>query len=100
MTTENATREQYYRAAMDWLEVAERKRNWKLFGDIAWEKNRPSKNSAAKATCVVSRHFDLRRGSFSLIQKLRSRHLDLNASLCVGSGAHGVPSTPTWGVPR
>jgi acyl-[acyl-carrier-protein] desaturase len=52
MTTENSTRAQYYRAAMDYLELAERKRNWKLFGDIPWEKIDPSKNSAAKATCI------------------------------------------------
>jgi len=52
MTTENATRAEYYRAEMDYLEVAERKRNWKLFGDIPWEKIDPAKTSAARATCI------------------------------------------------
>ena len=37
---------------MDYLEVAERKRNWKVFGDIPWENIDPSKNSPAKTTCI------------------------------------------------
>jgi acyl-[acyl-carrier-protein] desaturase len=52
MTTDSITRAQYYRAAMDYLQIAERKRDWKLFDDIPWEKIDPAKNSEQKAICI------------------------------------------------
>ena len=52
MITDSIKRAQYYRAAMDFLEIAERKRDWKLFDDIPWEKIDPSKNSDQKTTCI------------------------------------------------
>ena len=52
MTADSTKRAQYYRAAMDYLEVAERKRDWKLFDDLPWEKIDPSKNSDQKATRI------------------------------------------------
>ena len=52
MTADSIKRAQYYRAAMDYLEIAERKRDWKLFDDIPWEKIDRSKNSEQKATCI------------------------------------------------
>jgi acyl-[acyl-carrier-protein] desaturase len=52
MTAESIKRAQYYRATMDYLEVAERKRDWKLFDDIPWEKIDASKNSDQLATCI------------------------------------------------
>ncbi len=52
MTTDSIKRAQYYRAAMDYLEIAERKRDWKLFDDIPWEKIDASKNSDQLATCI------------------------------------------------
>jgi acyl-[acyl-carrier protein] desaturase len=52
MTAEGIKRAQFYRATMDYLETADRKRDWKLFGDIPWEKIDPSKNSDQKATCI------------------------------------------------
>ena len=52
MTTDSTKRAQYYHAAMDYLEIAERKRDWKLFDDIPWEKIDSSKNSDQKTTCI------------------------------------------------
>ncbi len=49
MTPDSTKRAQYYRAAMDFLETAERKRDWKIFDDIPWDKVDPSKNSDQKA---------------------------------------------------
>jgi acyl-[acyl-carrier protein] desaturase len=37
---------------MDFLETAERKRDWKLFDDIPWDEVDPQKNSARKRTCL------------------------------------------------
>jgi acyl-[acyl-carrier-protein] desaturase len=45
-------RGRYYRAAMDYFEIAERKRNWGLFDDIPWDEIDPSKNSNQKAVCI------------------------------------------------
>ena len=52
MTADSTKRAQYYRAAMDYLEIAERKRAWNLFNDIPWEKIDPSRNSDQKTTCI------------------------------------------------
>jgi acyl-[acyl-carrier-protein] desaturase len=52
MTTDTIKRVQYYRAAMDFLETAESKRDWKIFDDIPWEKIDPSKNSEQKSTRI------------------------------------------------
>jgi acyl-[acyl-carrier-protein] desaturase len=52
MTADSIKRGQYYRAAMDYLEIAERKRDWKLFDDIPWEKIDRSKNSEQKMTRI------------------------------------------------
>jgi acyl-[acyl-carrier-protein] desaturase len=52
MTTDSIKRVQYYRAAMDFLETAESKRDWKIFDDIPWEKVDPSKNSEQKSTRI------------------------------------------------
>lgn len=52
MIAEGIKRAQVYQAAMDYLEIAERKRDWKLFDDIPWEKIDPSKNSAEKMICI------------------------------------------------
>lgn len=52
MTADSIKRAQYYRAAMDYLEIAERKRDWKLFDDIPWEKIDRSKNSEQKMTRI------------------------------------------------
>ncbi len=52
MITESNKRGQYYRAAMEFLEVAERKRNWSLFGDVPWEKIDSAQNSDRKAICI------------------------------------------------
>lgn len=52
MTADSIKRSQYYRAAIDYLEIAERKRDWKLFDDIPWEKIDRSKNSDQKSTCI------------------------------------------------
>ncbi len=49
MTADSSRRAQYYRAAMDYLEIAERKRDWKLFDDIPWEKIDRSQNSEQKS---------------------------------------------------
>lgn len=43
---------QYYRAATEYLEVAERKREWKLSVDIPWGQIDPSRNSERKAVCI------------------------------------------------
>ena len=37
---------------MQFSEVAERKRNWKLFDDIPWEKLDSSRNTPERATCI------------------------------------------------
>ena len=50
--TDSKKRAQYYRALMEYSEVAESKRNWKLFGDIPWEKIDRADNSADKATRI------------------------------------------------
>ncbi len=52
MIADSLKRAQYYRAAIDYLEIAERKRDWKLFDDIPWEKIDRSKNSDQLATCI------------------------------------------------
>jgi acyl-[acyl-carrier-protein] desaturase len=52
MTADSIKRAQYYRAAMDYLEIAEKKRDWKLFDDIPWEKIDPAKDSAQKSICI------------------------------------------------
>jgi len=52
MTANSIKRALYYRAAMEYLEIAERKRDWKLFADIPWEKIDPSKNSDQRATRI------------------------------------------------
>jgi acyl-[acyl-carrier-protein] desaturase len=52
MTADSIKRGQYYRAAMDYLEIAERKRDWKLFDDIPWEKIDRAKNSEQKMTRI------------------------------------------------
>jgi acyl-[acyl-carrier-protein] desaturase len=52
MTADSIKRGQYYRAAMDYLEIAERKRDWKLFDDIPWEKIDRAKNSEQKTTRI------------------------------------------------
>jgi acyl-[acyl-carrier-protein] desaturase len=49
MITESSKRALYYRAAMEFFEVAERKRNWNLFDDVPWGKIDSSKNSDRKA---------------------------------------------------
>ena len=49
MISDRLKRTQYYRAAMDFLETAERKRDWKIFDDIPWDKIDPSKNSDQKS---------------------------------------------------
>ncbi|HLI80439.1 MAG TPA: acyl-ACP desaturase [Candidatus Binataceae bacterium] len=49
MISDRVKRTQYYRAAMDFLETAERKRDWKIFDDIPWDKIDPSKNSDQKS---------------------------------------------------
>jgi acyl-[acyl-carrier-protein] desaturase len=48
MNADRIKNAQYYRAAMDFLETAERKRDWKIFDDIPWDKVDPSKNSDQK----------------------------------------------------
>jgi acyl-[acyl-carrier-protein] desaturase len=52
MTADSIKRAQYYRAAMDYLEIAEKKRDWKLFDDIPWEKIDPAQDSAQKSICI------------------------------------------------
>jgi acyl-[acyl-carrier-protein] desaturase len=52
MTADSDKRAQYYRAASDYLEIAERKRDWKLFDDIPWEKIAPAQNSDQKAVRI------------------------------------------------
>jgi acyl-[acyl-carrier-protein] desaturase len=52
MNSESLKRAQYHRAAMDFLETAERKRDWKLFDDIPWDEIDPSKNSARKLAAI------------------------------------------------
>jgi len=48
MNADTIKRANYYRAAMDFLETAERKRDWKIFDDIPWDKIDRSKNSECK----------------------------------------------------
>src|SRR3984885_15492385 len=52
MTSDKIKRTQYYRAAMDFLETAERKRDWKIFDDIPWDKVDSSKNTDQKSICI------------------------------------------------
>ena len=52
LTTESSKRGKYYRAMMDYLEIAERKRDWKLFDDIPWEKIDAGQNLNQKAVCI------------------------------------------------
>src|SRR5580704_466264 len=52
MNADSIKRAHYYRAAMDFLETAERKRDWKIFDDIPWDKIDPSKNSERKSICI------------------------------------------------
>ena len=52
MSADSIKRTQYYRAAMDFLETAERKRDWKIFEDIPWDKVDPSQNSDKKSVCL------------------------------------------------
>lgn len=52
MTADSIKRAQYYRAALDYLEIAERKRDWQLFNDIPWDEIDPAKNSDQKTTCI------------------------------------------------
>ena len=54
MNSERIKRAHFYRAAMDFLETAERKRDWKLFDDIPWDELDPHKNSARKLTCIAT----------------------------------------------
>jgi acyl-[acyl-carrier-protein] desaturase len=49
MSSDRIKHAQYYRAAMDFLETAERKRDWKIFDDIPWDKVDPSQNSDQKS---------------------------------------------------
>ena len=51
-TVDGIRRRQYYRVAMDYFEVAERKRNWSLFDDIPWNEIDPSTNSDRGAVCI------------------------------------------------
>jgi acyl-[acyl-carrier-protein] desaturase len=48
MNADSIKRANYYRAAMDFLETAERKRDWKIFDDIPWDKIDRSKYSECK----------------------------------------------------
>jgi acyl-[acyl-carrier-protein] desaturase len=52
MNADSIKRASYYRAAMDFLETAERKRDWKIFDDIPWDKIDRSKNSERKSICI------------------------------------------------
>jgi acyl-[acyl-carrier-protein] desaturase len=52
LSIESKKRGQYYRAAMEFFETAERRRSWKLFEDIPWEKIDSAKNSDQKATRI------------------------------------------------
>jgi acyl-[acyl-carrier-protein] desaturase len=49
MDVVSTMREKLYRAAMEFFEVAEQKRNWNLFRDIPWDKLDSSRNSQKKA---------------------------------------------------
>src|SRR5271166_5941953 len=42
-------KEKFYRAYMDFFEVAERKRRWNLFEDVPWDKIAPGDNSEERA---------------------------------------------------
>jgi acyl-[acyl-carrier-protein] desaturase len=52
MISDRTKRAQYYRAMTDYLEIAERKRDWKIFDDIPWDKIDPARNSEQKSTCI------------------------------------------------
>src|SRR5579872_764129 len=52
MIADSSKRAQYYRAMMDYLEIAERKRDWKLFDDIPWDKIDASQDSNQKSICI------------------------------------------------
>jgi acyl-[acyl-carrier-protein] desaturase len=52
MNSEQLKQSQYYRVAMEFLEIAERKRDWKLFDDIPWDKLDSARNSDRKRTCI------------------------------------------------
>jgi acyl-[acyl-carrier-protein] desaturase len=52
MLTDESRHAQYYRAASEYLEVAERKRDWKLSLDIPWDRIDRSRNSEHKAVCI------------------------------------------------
>ena len=52
MNSDQLKRSQYYRAAMDFLETAESKRDWKLFDDIPWDEIDPARNTPRKLTCI------------------------------------------------
>jgi acyl-[acyl-carrier-protein] desaturase len=52
MNPDGIKRAQYYRAALEFLETAERKRDWKIFSDIPWDEIDCSKNSDQKTICV------------------------------------------------
>ncbi len=52
MTADSNKRAQYYQATLDYLEIAERKRDWKLFDDIPWEKIAGGQHSDQKAVCI------------------------------------------------
>ncbi len=45
-------KDQYYRAYMDFLETAERKRRWNLFEDVPWDKLKPDTNSEERAVRI------------------------------------------------
>ena len=42
-------KEKFYRAYMDFIETAERKRRWNLFDDVPWDKLAPEMNSEERA---------------------------------------------------
>ena len=52
ISSESKTHARFYRAAMEFSEVAERRRKWTLFGDIPWEKIDTSRNTPERATCI------------------------------------------------
>ena len=42
-------KDKFYRAYMDFFEIAERKRRWNLFDDVPWEKLSPRANTEERA---------------------------------------------------
>ncbi len=53
MTGAATIRDRVYRTCLDFLETAEKKRQWSIFDDVPWDALKAAKTTEASAQCVV-----------------------------------------------